>query len=218
MDCSRRISSSRPRGRIDIAALLAAGSLSLGASSCGHADPSRAAGDVPAAAGASTAELLCIPSDTGYLRARLQGAIDAELDWASAVPQCRGGLRPTGDGVRLLFKGPGTGPADSLLIVMGIGPLRPGESRTQVPVNLTLVQEGVGQFFATQGDDKCAMDEVHQESRGTTLFRLTGRGYCTQPARAVQGDGAVLVSRFDVEALVDFAEAMTDATYARTAR
>ncbi len=34
-----------------------------------------------------------------------------------------------------------------------------------MPVNLTLVQEGAGQFFATQGDDKCAMDEVHQESQ-----------------------------------------------------
>ena len=34
------------------------------------------------------------------------------------------------------------------------------------------------------------------------LFRLEGRGYCTQPARAVGGDGAVLLSRFDVVALV----------------
>jgi hypothetical protein len=109
-------------------------------------------------------------------------------------------------------------PDQSLLIVIGIGPLRPGESRSQVPVNLTLVQEGAGQFFATQGDDKCAMDEVHQEARGKTLFRLTGRGYCTQPARAVQGDGAVLMSRFDVEAVVDFADAIADSTYARTAQ
>jgi hypothetical protein len=59
------------------------------------------------------------------------------------------------------------------------------------------------------------MDEVHQESQGKTLFRLTGRGYCTQPARAVLGDGAVLVSRFDVEAVVDFADAIADSTYAR---
>jgi hypothetical protein len=87
-----------------------------------------------------------------------------------------------------------------------------------VPVNLTLVQEGAGQFFATQGDDKCAMDEVRQESVGKTLFRLTGRGYCTQPARAVQGDGAVLMSRFDVEAVVDFAAAIADSTLARADR
>lgn len=192
--------------------LFAVGALA-GAAGCGHADERRAAA-AAAPAGASS-NLLCIPSDTGYLRARLQGSIEADLDWADGVPQCRGGLRPTRDGVRLLFKGPGATPKESLLIVIGIGPLRPGESRSQVPVNLTLVQEGAGQFFATQGDDKCAMDEVHQEARGETLFRLTGRGYCTQPARAVQGDGAVLVSRFDVEAVVDFADAIADSTYAR---
>ena len=177
---------------------------------CGHADE-RAADAAPGPG----AELLCAPSDTGFLRARLKGSIEVDLDWAAGVPQCRGGLRPTGDGVRLLFKGPGPEPGEPLLIVIGIGPLRPGQSSTQVPVNLTLVQEGAGQFYATQGDDKCAMDEVHQEPVGPSLFRLSGRGYCTQPARALQGDGAVLMSRFDVEAVVDFAAAISDATYAR---
>ena len=49
------------------------------------------------------------------------------------------------------------------------------------------------------------MDEVHQEPAGEPqVYRLTGRGYCIQPARAVGGEGAVLMSRFDVMALVDF--------------
>lgn len=217
MGCSRRTCSFRRRAPTDAAlALLAAGALT-GAAGCGHAGERRDRADAPAVPASASTELLCVPSDTGYLRARLQGSIEADLDWADDVPQCRGGLRPTRDGVRLLFKGPGPTPGVSLLIVIGIGPLRPGESRSQVPVNLTLVQEGAGQFFATQGDDKCAMDEVHQEARGKTLFQLTGRGYCTQPARAVQGDGAVLVSRFDVEAVVDFADAVAGSTYARAA-
>ena len=38
--------------------------------------------------------------------------------------------------------------------------------------------------------------------RGAEPYRLEGRGYCTQPARALGGDGAVLVSRFDVVAIV----------------
>lgn len=214
MACSRRTCSSRHPARIDPGSILLACCLLLGLAGCGHADE-RAAENAPATA---KTELLCVPSDTGFLRARLQGSIEVDLDWAAGVPQCRGGLRPTGDGVRLLFKGPGAKPEEPLLIVIGIGPLRPGESRSQVPVNLTLVQEGAGQFFATQGDDKCAMDEIHQESIGKTLYRLTGRGYCTQPARAVQGDGAVLVSRFDVEAVVDFAAALGDATFAQADR
>jgi hypothetical protein len=113
-------------------------------------------------------------------------------------------VRPQGDGVRLLYKGStdATGP---LLILFGLAPLRPGESARNVPVNLTLVREGTGQFYATRGQDKCAFDEVRQTpiDAAPNQYRLEGRGYCTQPARALAGDGAVLVSRFDVVAIVD---------------
>jgi hypothetical protein len=185
---------------------------------CGHAgDRAPAAGSqptsgaVPAAPAAvpslGAADSLCVPAATGLLRARLQGAIEAEIDWGEGTTHCQGGVRPQGDGVRLLYKGsvPDAGP---LLIVLGLAPLRPGESARNVPVNLTLVREGTGQFYATQGQDKCALDSVSQvpvegEAR---LYRLEGRGYCTQPARAVGGDGAVLLSRFDVVAIVPAAQ------------
>jgi hypothetical protein len=146
-----------------------------------------------------------VPADEGRLKARLSGAIDAEIDWSPPTPQCRGGLRPGGEGVRLVYRGdvPGQGP---LLVVIGIGPLAAGASASNVPANLTLVLEGDSRFYATQGDDKCAVDDVKQEpiGDGGHTFRLTGRGYCTQPARAVGGDGLVLVSRFDVSAVVDY--------------
>ena len=195
--------------------------LALLAGGCGHAGDGTPPGDPPPAAqaespaaaatpaaGASAA--LCIPAATGSLRARLQGAIDAEIDWGADMPQCQGGVRPQGDGVRLIYKGtvPEAGP---LLLVLGVAPLRPGESARNVPVNLTVVREGTGQFFATQGEDKCALDSVTQvpmESQ-PRFYRLEGRGYCTQPARAIAGDGAVLLSRFDVVAIVP---AATDQT------
>ena len=147
----------------------------------------------------------CVPADEGRLKARLSGEIDTEIDWSPPTPQCRGGLRPEGEGVRLIYQGeiPGQGP---LLVVIGIGPLAAGASARNVPANLTLVREGAGRFYATQGDDKCAMDEVRQEPVGGQghTYRLTGRGYCTQPARAVGGEGLVLVPRFDVSAIVDY--------------
>jgi hypothetical protein len=144
-----------------------------------------------------------MPAAEGSLNARLQGALEAEIDWSGSEPQCKGSLRPDGDGVRLIYKGPL--PEGPLLVVIGIGPLRAGESARNVPVNLTLVREGTGRFFATQGNDKCAMDEVRQEPTGEPqVYRLTGRGYCIQPARAIGGEGAVLMSRFDVMALVDY--------------
>ena len=127
-----------------------------------------------------------------------------EIEWGAETTHCRGGVRPQGDGVRLLYKGTtdATGP---LLIVFGLVPLRAGESARNVPANLTLVREGTGQFYATRGQDKCAFDEVRQTpvEAAPNLYRLEGRGYCTQPARALAGDGAVLISRFDVVAIVD---------------
>ena len=172
------------------------------------ADAAPASPPQPPAAAAPTStlnatEALCVAAPTGSIKARLQGAIDAELDWGTDAPHCLGGLRPQGDGVRLLYKGsaPGVGP---LLVVLGIAPLKPGESARNVPVNVTVVREGTGQFFATQGDDKCTLDSVSQTpvAGEAGRYRLEGRGFCTQPARAVGGDGAVLLTRFDVVAIV----------------
>ena len=65
---------------------------------------------------------------------------------------------------------------------------------------MTLVREGAGSFYSTQGDDKCALDEVQQEpvDGHDGRYRLSGRGYCTQPARALGASdaGAVLVIAF----------------------
>jgi hypothetical protein len=182
--------------RAPLAALL----IALSATACGHAE------EKTAAQSATAGPASCIPAEEGALRARLQGAIDADIEWGPEATHCRGGVRPQGDGVRLLFKGTTdvTGP---LLIVVGLAPLRAGESARNVPANLTLVREGTGQFYATRGQDKCAFDEVRQTpvEASPNLYRLEGRGYCTQPARALAGEGAVLVSRFDVVAIVDAA-------------
>lgn len=150
----------------------------------------------------------CVAAGEGYLRARLQGAIDAEVDWSAPERQCRGALRPGGDGIRMVFRGQAGREPANLLLVIGAGPLRAGESARNVPVNLTLVRVGTGQFYATRGDDKCAFDEIRQEAvdaaRG--LYRVEARGYCTSPARAVNGADAVLVPRFDLRAIVDFTQ------------
>jgi hypothetical protein len=179
--------------------------VSLIAAGCGHAGDATSPPDAKAPAQATaSADVLCRPADEGSLQARLQGSIEAELDWGAGVPQCLGGVRPQGDGVRLLYKG--TAPdGGALLLILGVAPLRPGESARHVPVNLTVVREGTGQFFATQGDDKCAFDEVRQSpvDGHPGRYRLDGRGYCTQPARALDGTGAVLATRFDVQAIVE---------------
>jgi hypothetical protein len=169
------------------------------AAACGHAE-------TPPASAPQKPELLCAPAPEGFLRARLQGSIDAELEWsAPAVTPCLGGARPQGDGLRLVYKGEVDGAP--LLIVIGVASLaRDTASARNVPVNVTLVREGAGDFFSTRGDDKCALDEVRQEPLidRPGRYRLSARGYCTQPARSLGGDGAVLVTRFDTVAVVDY--------------
>ena len=169
------------------------------AAACGHAE-------TPPPAAANKPALLCAPAPEGSLRARLQGAIEAEIDWAPPqVVPCLGGTRPQGDGVRLVYKGELDGAP--LLIVIGVASLaRDTTSARNVPANVTMVREGAGDFYSTQGDDKCALDEVRQEllAGHAGRYRLTARGYCTQPARALSGNGAVLVTRFDAVAIVDY--------------
>jgi len=156
--------------------------------------------------GPDTRAVRCQPSGVGYLKARLQGAIDAQLDWSNPDHQCTGAPRPDGNGLRLIYRG-ATPTGTPLLLVFGIGPLQAGSSARNVPVNLTVVREGGGDFYATRGADKCMLDTVQQVPvlGSQQRYHLMGRGYCVQPARSIRDDGAVLLSRFDVEAIVDYA-------------
>jgi hypothetical protein len=159
----------------------------------------------------------CLPSGDGYLRARLTGAIKAELDWGNDGTECTGAVRPTDGGIRMRFSRPDNaapGGAKSqtgrLVLVFGIAGLREGQPARALPVNLTVIREGEGQFFSTQGDDKCTLDEVTQQAivgipHRSRSYRVVARGFCTEPARAVRGKGAVLVSRFDYAGRIDFA-------------
>jgi hypothetical protein len=173
----------------------------------------------------------CLPSGDGYLRARLTGAIKAELNWGNDGTECTGAVRPTDGGIRMRFSRPDSAPtgthADSaptgatatqpgrLVLVFGIAGLREGKSARELPVNLTVIREGQGQFFSTQGDDKCTLDEVVQEPivgipHRSRSYRVVARGFCTEPARAVRGQGAVLLSRFDYAGRIDFGSEDTE--------
>jgi hypothetical protein len=149
----------------------------------------------------------CLPAGNGYLRARLSGALSTELNWGNEGTECTGAVRPTDGGIRMRFSRPeGQG---KLVLVFGIAQLREGKPASNIPVNVTLIREGAGQFFSTQGDDKCTLDLVTQDvivgiPHRSRSYRVTARGFCTKPARAVRGKGAVLLSRFDYAGRVDF--------------
>lgn len=142
------------------------------------------------------------------MRARLSGAIDLELDWENDGTECTGAVRPTDGGVRMKFSRAAAGDSN-IVLVFGIANLQEGRSAKSLPVNVTVIREGEGEFYSTQGDDKCMLDEVSQEAivgvpHRSRSYRVIARGFCTEPARAVRGPGVVLMSRFDFAGRVDF--------------
>lgn len=159
---------------------------------------------------ATPATVDCLPDGSGYLHARLAGAIDADIEWGNHGTQCTGSTRPDGAGLRVVFKGPApASEGDALVLLFGIGGIAEGESARAVPVNITIIREGTGEFYGTQGADRCYLDELEQSPlagipRRERAYRVVARGYCMQPARAVNGDGSVLVSRFDYAGRIDF--------------
>ena len=168
----------------------------------------------------SEPQVRCLPSGDGYLRARLSGSIETELDWSNEGMECTGAIRPDG-GLRLRFSRFDPNAESTIVLVFGVANLKEGQSAKVLPVNVTVIREGAGEFYSTQGDDKCMLDEVHQAPlvgppfRART-YRVVARGFCTEPARAVQGKGAILISRFDFAGTVDFEseDARTDQTIA----
>lgn len=154
----------------------------------------------------------CLPSGDGFFQAKLDGALQMRLDWKNDGTQCEGMPRPEGNGIRLSFSRSLDGEKRRLLIVFGIAGLSESSSGRALPANLTIIEEGGQQIFGTLGDDKCVVDELEQQlitpwSPETRTYRVSGRGFCMQPARAVGGDEGVLMSSFDFAGQVKYGEA-----------
>lgn len=177
--------------------------LTLGATCKVHAQTQPATDDN---AGVAPPAVKCLPEGGGLLKARLSGAVQVELNWGNEGMECTGAVRPDG-GIRMRFSH--NDDDGRLVLLFGVAGLREGKSAKTLPVNVTVIREGLGEFYSTQGDNKCTLDEVRQEPlvgipHRTRSYRVTARGFCTQPARAIRGDGVILLSRFDYVGRIDF--------------
>lgn len=182
--------------------------LTLGLSCKVHAQQTSTTDDNASSDAKPVAATLCLPDGRGYLRARLSGVVKAELDWGNEGMECTGAVRPDG-GIRVRFSRNDDAHGGRLVLLFGIAGLREGKAAKALPVNVTVIREGKGEFYSTQGDNKCTLDEVKQEPiigipHRTRSYRITARGFCTNPARAVRGEGVILLSRFDYVGRVDF--------------
>src|SRR5690606_18703978 len=95
----------------------------------------------------------CLPSGDGYVGARLSGSIEAEIDWRNEGTECAGATRPDG-GLRLRFSRFDSQAEGRIVLVLGVAGLEEGQSAKALPVNVTVIREGAGEFYSTQGDDK----------------------------------------------------------------
>jgi uncharacterized membrane protein (UPF0127 family) len=148
----------------------------------------------------------CLPAGDGFLTMHLRGSIEADVRWREPELDCAGMQRPDGRGLRVRFAG--TLPEGGALAVLFAAPDLPvGMSAKGVPVNVTLIDDAGERIFGTQGDSRCTFDTVEQQgvtdaSPRAPSYRVSASGFCVAPARAVDSDGAVLLTRFDFAGLV----------------
>jgi hypothetical protein len=164
-----------------------------------HAKPSAAPPAIPASAG-------CLPGGSGYLRARVRGAIVLDLNWKDAEMECAGGPRPDGSGLRVSIAGPPRGDGKRMRFVFGVSKVSEGAAGSALPTNITFILEGEQRLFATQGDSKCTIDSLRQErlpglaakaGDNRRSYRVTARGFCTGQAATLTRGERVLITSFD---------------------
>jgi hypothetical protein len=145
----------------------------------------------------------CLSSGDGYLRAKLGGAVEAQLDWPNSGTECQGESRGTPPGVRLSFHRESSQP--NLLLVFGLTGVQRGQPAREVAANVTVIVQGTSQIYGTLGDSRCTVDTLEQQPLAATgAYRIEARGFCTQPAHAVHGSGDVLVSTFEFAGPVQY--------------
>ncbi len=150
------------------------------------------------------APVACLSSGDGYLRAKIAGAVDANLDWPNSGTRCEGESRDKPPGVRLSFQR-AAGGNPNLLLVFGLSGVTRGQPGHAVKANLTVIVQGTSRIYGTLGDSRCTVDSLSQRPLDAAgAYRVEARGFCTQPAHAVRGKGDVLVSTFEFAGPVNF--------------
>jgi hypothetical protein len=186
-----------PRLGLCLLAVLSLPAAAVAPAGAGNPAPAAAAPAAPSAAHRG-----CLPTGNGYLRARIRGALNLDIDWHNAEIECDGGPRADGSGVRVSFAGPVHADGRRVRMLFGVATVREGRGGHDLPTNLTVIFEGDQRLFATRGADHCTVDELRQERLGALggpkrSWRIVARGFCIAPASTLSSDARILVSRFD---------------------
>lgn len=161
----------------------------------------------------------CFIAGDGYLRARLRGAADLDLDWKNAEMECAGGARPPrgkageeeAQGIRVSIGGPLRAEGRRIRLVFGIAGVGEGAGGETLNTNVTLLFEGEQRVFSTQGDDKCTVDTLSQQRVETlgekrAVYRVVARGFCLGPATSLTRGERLFLTSFDFAGRVEFGD------------
>lgn len=140
----------------------------------------------------------CQLGSSGYLRGRLHGDLQREIDWSGSEFNCDGMLRPDDAGLRLMFEG--TAADGGLLLVIGVDASIDEILGRELPANLTIVDTGNGRFFHSGDGERCwintgEIDVADQD--GGRSYRLAGRFFCAGALAEVNGPGATTPGEFE---------------------
>lgn len=187
-----------------------AGSLFLLAACSPNAGPAADTG--AEAAGASPTDLLPeLPEpglcpDGGRLQATLYGALEGEIDWRAGDMSCEGMPRPGGAGARLRFAGTVGEDDRAIAVIIAIPRLLRGEAGTDLPSNVTIIEEGKGRFFSTTDLDYCwvDVDESVDTAGEDSISAISGTLSCIAPLAETNGTTSVTIDHLNFSGFVDW--------------
>jgi hypothetical protein len=113
--------------------------------------------------------------------------------------------------VRVSIGGPARGDGRRIRLVFGIAGVGEGESGATLPTNITVLFEGEKRIYATQGDDKCTIDSMHQQRVETlagnrAVYRVVARGFCMGPASNPAQSERLVITSFDFAGRIEFGD------------
>ena len=88
----------------------------------------------------------------------------------------------------------------------------PAQSRKMKGDDISnMIIEGENRLYATQGEDKCQVESLVQEtlpaspgSPGIHDYRIAARGFCVDPATSLDGSARLYINRFDFAGIARF--------------
>ena len=146
----------------------------------------------------------CAPD--ARLSTTLHGAIAADIDWGPAVLACEGMPRPDAEGARLRLSAPLSDAenAKTVAFILGIPALRRGETGTELPTNVTLIEEGSGRFYGTRDTSGCWTDVTRQAQIDGPRYAIRGTVYCVSPLAELNGGSSISFTELQFTGQLDW--------------